>query len=120
MLVVFKHVWFVVRIKEKSNMVKALLMMLALGAVCGLILGFASKAFYVEPDHRAEDLLALLPGYNCGSCGYSGCGGMAEAIVSGELDMITCNPIKQEDRAKIVEYLANTPGPDGEVIKIKQ
>ena len=42
-------------------MVNAIIMILALGAVCGLLLGFASKAFYVEPNHREEDLLALLP-----------------------------------------------------------
>ena len=50
-------------------MLKALLMMLVLGGLVGLVLGFASKAFHVEPDHREEELLAMLPGYNCGGCG---------------------------------------------------
>ena len=94
--------------------------MLLIGAILGLLLGFANKKFYVEPeDQRIEKVIEMLPGYNCGSCGYFGCGAMAEAIVSGELDMIPCNPIKQADREKIVEYLKNTPGPDGSVIEIK-
>ena len=103
-----------------SSFIISLGVMLVIGAILGLLLAFANDKFKVEEDPRLEKVTEMLPGYNCGSCGYSGCGGMAEAIVSGELDMITCNPIKQEDRAKIVEYLANTPGPDGEVIKIKQ
>lgn len=94
--------------------------MLVIGALLGLLLAFANDKFKVEVDARLEKVTEMLPGYNCGSCGYSGCGGMAEAIVSGETDMLTCNPIKQEDRAKIVEYLANTPGPDGNTIQIKQ
>ena len=40
-------------------MLKALLMMLVLGGLVGLVLGCASKAFHVEPDHREEELLAM-------------------------------------------------------------
>ena len=55
-------------------MIQALLVMLAVGAVCGLILGIAGKKFYVEKDTRVEDIRALLPGLNCGGCGIV-CGG---------------------------------------------
>ena len=80
--------------------------MLLIGALLGLLLGFANKKFYVEAeDQRIEKVTEMLPGYNCGSCGYSGCGAMAEAIISGELDMIPCNPLKQADREKLIEYL---------------
>ena len=87
-------------------MVNALIMMLALGAVCGLLLGFASKAFYVEPNHREEDLLALLPGYNCG---YAGCSGMAAALADGSGDIMKCKPSKPEQKEKIKAYLAEHP-----------
>lgn len=92
-------------------MVKALIMMLALGAVCGLILGFASKAFYVEPDHRAEELLALLPGYNCGGCGFPGCSGMADALADGSGDVEKCKPSKPEAKETIRQYLKDHPSP---------
>ena len=46
--------------------VKAFVLMLVLGAVLGAVLGFASKKFYVEPDTKVDDVLAMLPGYNCG------------------------------------------------------
>ena len=86
-------------------MVNALIMMLALGAVCGLLLGFASKAFYVEPNHREEDLLALLPGYNCGGCGYGSCDGMAKALADKTGDIDKCRPMKKEEKEKLKEYI---------------
>lgn len=71
-------------------MIKALFLMLVLGALVGAVLGFASIKFHVEPDHRAEELLAMLPGYNCGGCGYPGCDGLAAAIVKGEAPVNKC------------------------------
>ncbi|MBQ3419039.1 MAG: electron transporter RnfB [Erysipelotrichaceae bacterium] len=98
----------------------AFVVMLVIGALLGVLLSIAKEKFHVEEeDKRLQELIEMLPGYNCGSCGYSGCGGMAEAIVSGELDIIPCNPLKQKDREKIIEYLKTTPGPDGSTIDIK-
>ena len=73
-------------------MLKAVLMMLVLGGLCGGLLGIASVKFHVEEDHRAEEILALLPGYNCGGCGYPG-----------------CKPSKPEQKEKIKQYLAENP-----------
>jgi len=92
-------------------MIKALVMMLILGALCGLVLGFAATKFHVEPDHREEDLLAMLPGYNCGGCGYPGCSGMAAALADGSGDIDRCKPSKPEGKQKIKDYLkGHTPG----------
>ena len=90
-------------------MIKAILVMLILGGCMGLILGFASKVFYVEPDTRAEDLLALLPGYNCGGCGYPGCSGMAAALTDGSGDIMSCKPSKPEAKEAVKKYLAEHP-----------
>lgn len=86
--------------------VKAFILMLVLGAVLGAVLGFASNKFYVEPDTRVEDVLALLPGYNCGGCGNAGCAAMAEKLVSGECTPEQCKPAKPEAREAIKKYLA--------------
>jgi Na+-translocating ferredoxin:NAD+ oxidoreductase RNF subunit RnfB len=48
-----------------------------LGVVFGAILAFASKVFAVEKDPREEEIAAILPGANCGGCGYPGCSGFA-------------------------------------------
>ncbi|MBE6118141.1 MAG: electron transporter RnfB [Solobacterium sp.] len=90
-------------------MIKGLLTMLILGSVCGLILGIASKVFYVEPDHRAEEILALLPGYNCGGCGFPGCSGMAAAIAEGTGDVKSCKPSSQAQKDAVAAYLAEHP-----------
>ena len=58
-------------------MLYAILMMLVLGAVLGLGLGVADKYLKVETDERVDTVTGMLPGYNCGGCGYPGCSGMA-------------------------------------------
>ena len=97
----------------------AVIMMLVLGAVLSLGLGVANKYLKVEADVRVEKVTSLLPGYNCGGCGFPGCSGMAEALVSGDMDHIACKPCKADKRQEIIDYLKNTPGPDGSAIEVK-
>ena len=61
-----------------------------LGLIFGLVLAAASKVFYVETDPRLDQLNECLPGANCGGCGYAGCGGYAEAVLSGEAPIGKC------------------------------
>ena len=100
-------------------MIQAILLGLGLGGILGLVLGIANKEFEVPEDPRFEKLTGLLPGYNCGACGYPGCAGLARAILDKEVDGLPCKPIKPDARTNLTEYLANTPGPDGKTIKLK-
>ena len=61
-----------------------------LGLIFGLVLAAASKVFYVETDPRLDQLNDVLPGANCGGCGYAGCGGYAEAVLNGEAEIGAC------------------------------
>ena len=61
-----------------------------LGLIFGLVLGAASKMFYVETDPRLDRLGDALPGANCGGCGYAGCAGYAEAVLAGEAEIGLC------------------------------
>ena len=61
-----------------------------LGLIFGLVLAAASKVFHVETDPRLEKLNECLPGANCGGCGYAGCAGYAEAVLSGEAEIGKC------------------------------
>ncbi len=100
-------------------MINAILVMLVTGMVLGLLLAVASKIFYVQADERQEKVTAMLPGYNCGSCGYPGCSGLASALIDKTTDTVNCRPCKPEQRQAIVDYLNNTPGPDGDTLKVK-
>ena len=98
----------------------AIVMMLVLGALLGLGLGVADRYLQVEVDERIETVTAMLPNYNCGSCGYAGCSGLAEALVNGEVSVVgTCRPCTADQKEKIAEYLNTTPGPDGTCVKVK-
>ena len=52
---------------------------LALVSASGLYV--ASKKFYVYEDPRIDEIEAMLPGANCGGCGYAGCRAWAENAV---------------------------------------
>ena len=55
----------------------------ALGALFGFILAVAAKKFAVKSDPMHEAITGILPGANCGACGYAGCSAYASAIVNG-------------------------------------
>jgi electron transport complex protein RnfB len=91
-----------------------------MGLVLGLGLAFAAEIFHVEADKRLEEIEAMLPGYNCGACGYPGCSGFAEGIVNGEVDKLTmCKPGKDEHYDPILEYIKDHPNPDGSLIQVQ-
>ena len=60
------------------------------GIILGFFLGFSGEAFKVEVDEREEAICGVLPGNNCGGCGYAGCSGLACAIVKGEAPVNQC------------------------------
>lgn len=76
-----------------------------LGAAFGALLGVAAKFFKVQIDKKAEKINALLPGANCGGCGFAGCGAMAEALVNGRADISLCAAIKEENARSIASIL---------------
>ena len=60
------------------------------GLFIGIFLGLADKQFAVEVDEKEEAILGVLPGNNCGGCGYPGCSGLAAAIAKGEAPVDQC------------------------------
>jgi Na+-translocating ferredoxin:NAD+ oxidoreductase subunit B len=96
-----------------------ILLMAVLGCVFGLILGFFSKKFAVKIDKRIEDVIELLPGSNCGACGYAGCAGLAEAIVNEGAEPSLCAPGGEETAEEIAKYMGITASKkEKQVVKI--
>ncbi|MCD6156443.1 MAG: RnfABCDGE type electron transport complex subunit B [Candidatus Atribacteria bacterium] len=61
-----------------------------LGLLFGLMLGWFAKKFAVEVNPLVQQIEEILPGANCGACGYPGCSGLAEAIASGNAPVNAC------------------------------
>jgi RnfABCDGE-type electron transport complex B subunit len=57
------------------------LTLVALGILSAVILYVVAQKFKVYEDPRIDQVEALLPGANCGGCGYPGCRGLADALV---------------------------------------
>ena len=60
------------------------------GLFIGIFLGLADKKLTVKVDQKEEAILGVLPGNNCGGCGYPGCSGLAAAIAKGEAPVDQC------------------------------
>ena len=69
------------------------------GIVIGVLLGIASEKFKVEVDEREEAILEVLPGNNCGGCGYPGCDGLATTAAAAVTQAVTLLQ-KQLQRAR--------------------
>ena len=68
-----------------------LIVSIVLAFVLGVLLGVFRKVFYVEVDETVEKVRGVLPGANCGGCGYPGCDGCAAAIAAGEAPVTACS-----------------------------
>jgi electron transport complex protein RnfB len=69
-----------------------LAIMAVLGGLFGIGLAIAGKAFHVETDPRIEQVVAALPGVNCGACGFAGCEGYATAVATAGAPPNLCAP----------------------------
>ena len=75
------------------------------GVLMGLFLAFASKKFEVEVDPKVEAILAVLPGANCGACGFPGCAGYAAGVALEGAKMTLCAPGGPKVAAKIGDIM---------------
>ncbi len=73
-------------------MISAILIITVMGLVMGAILGIAATYLAVEGNPLQGEIEALLPGSQCGQCGYVGCTPAAGAIASGEAPVTLCPP----------------------------
>ena len=77
--------------------------------VAALVLFVCSKRFAVYEDPRIAQVNELLPGANCGGCGFAGCGGMADALVkgadAGSLEGLNCPVGGSEVMGRVADLL---------------
>jgi len=93
----------------------AVLIPVAIGGGIALLLGIVimitAKVFAVPVDEKMESIKTLLPGANCGACGYSGCEGYAQALSDGEPNAGKC-PVGGAEMATELAELLGLAKPD--------
>lgn len=81
----------------------AIVSLTGMGMGLGYLLSAAARRFKVEENPLIDEIEALMPGSQCGQCGYPGCRPAAEALVAGDAPPTLCPP---GGRA-LAEQLAN-------------
>jgi electron transport complex protein RnfB len=95
-----------------NAVLKSVAFMGGVGAVFGLGLAYAAKKFAVKTDPKVEAVREVLPGANCGACGFAGCQGYAEAVVKDpDLSPALCAPGKA-DVAALVAKITGKVAPE--------
>lgn len=64
----------------------------AMGVALGAVLGVASHLLRVEEDPLEHEIKEMLPGSQCGQCGYVGCAQYAAALAHEHAPVTLCNP----------------------------
>jgi RnfABCDGE-type electron transport complex B subunit len=89
-----------------------LITLIAIGVLAlllAVILYLVAQKFRVEEDPKIGDISAILPGANCGGCGYPGCGGFATACAkASSLEGIFCPVGGNDIMKKIAEIMGVT------------
>ena len=83
------------------------------GLIIGILLGIASKVFAVPVNEKELAIRDVLPGSNCGGCGFAGCDACAKAIAEGSADPGAC-PV---GGATVAEEIGKILGVEVAVVK---
>lgn len=89
-----------------ESIILAVLIVGLIGLAFGLLLAFASVIFKVEVDERIDRITEILPGANCGACGYAGCSAYAKSVVEDNAPVNACSVGKD----KVAEQIADIMG----------
>lgn len=61
-----------------------------IGLLIGVLLIQTENRFHVDVDPKVTEVRNVLPGSNCGGCGFAGCDALAEAIATGKAPTNAC------------------------------
>ncbi len=87
-----------------------------IGLVCGIAIAVIARKFSVAENPLVAQIAALLPGANCGGCGYAGCEAYARAVAEEGAPLNKCNACD----AKLLEEFARLTGRDAGAVGPKK
>ena len=89
-----------------EGLIYTVLALSVLGVVCALILYLVAQKFRVVEDPRIDEVEKMLPGANCGGCGYAGCRQFAaKAVEADDLSAQFCPVGGAETMKRIGDFL---------------
>ena len=92
-----------------SFILSSVIVLGCIALVAAVILYVCSKRFAVKEDPRIAQVTEVLPGANCGGCGFPGCSGMADALVkgadAGSLEGLNCPVGGADVMGKVADLL---------------
>ena len=94
----------------------AVLTLAALSFLFASLLVLAHRKLHVDEDPRIDAAFRMLPGTNCGACGYPGCLGLAEAMVGGSALPGKCTVMSEDDRDDVAAFLGVDAGAEEKVV----
>lgn len=94
----------------------AILTLAALAFLFASLLVLAHRKLHVDEDPRIDAALQMLPGTNCGACGYPGCLGLAEAMAGGQALPGKCTVMSEDEREDVARFLGVDVGAEEKVV----
>lgn len=92
---------------------------LTLGGIAialSIVLVLVNKKLFVLEDPRIDIVEELLPGSNCGACGFPGCRAFSEGLVKGDALPGKCTVSSEEGRQQIADFLGVDVGAEEKVV----
>ena len=92
-----------------STILTTIIMLGVLAATLAGVLYVVAQKFKVIEDTRIDDAEGVLPGANCGGCGYTGCRSFAEALVkTDDISAMFCPVGGNATMTQVAEVLGRT------------
>lgn len=89
-----------------------------IGLAFSLLLAFLNRKLRVDEDPKVKKILDILPGLNCGACGFSSCRSYAQEATKNPEKSQTCRPAGDEANQKISELLGQKKGSEKRIKKL--
>jgi Na+-translocating ferredoxin:NAD+ oxidoreductase subunit B len=88
-----------------SPVLTSVVVLAGMGGSFGILIALANSRFRVDEDPRLDQLSDLLPGANCGACGFAGCRAFAEAALGGKVAPAGCTVMGEAELEDVAELL---------------
>lgn len=104
-----------------SVLLFTILTLCALGVLSAIVLYFVAQKFKVYEDPRIDTTESMLPGANCGGCGFPGCRGLADELVKNDdISSLYCPVGGGATMKAIADFLGKSaPDKDPEVAVLR-